>query len=109
MEIRNIKTYPNNGKHQIVVTDLPFSITKGLDTFYYYRKGKEYCYNNGKETTTKWICQLKDDANVSLKRIFEIKVTKTVEAAFEYCEKLYIRSLKLEIERLKKELKNYEQ
>lgn len=105
---RPIKLYPDNGKHIEVITDMPFYISKGEDPFYYYVGKKEMCYNGGDKTTTKWLCRLTPESNISLRKIFEIKVTNNVENAYRYCKKMYIKSLKMELERICKEIEKYE-
>jgi len=108
--IKTIKNYPDNGKHQECFVDFPFLIRKGADGYYYRnKKGVELKYNldkNYKIIDKRWIVHLKDTANSSLCEIFEIKVHKDLDVIIKYCTKVYLKSLKLEIKRIEKEL-NY--
>jgi len=106
MLITNLKNYPINGKHQECLINLPFKITKGEDQFYWNdKKGNEHKYNifkNANKIDQRWIVFLKKDyCNPSLKKIFEIKVNKDLNKIIDYCFKIYQKSLKLELKRLK--------
>lgn len=102
-EIKTMKNYPEDGKHQEVVWDLPFEIRRGEDGYWYTVDGKERTYNMGKTTTSKWIVNLKSNASDSLKKIFKIRTALEYEKLIEYCIPLYKQSLQMEIVRLNKE------
>jgi len=108
-DIFNLRNYPDDGNHQECFTDLPFKITKGEDGFPYHIKGKEYQYNkSGKDQ--RWFCELGDEyISPSLEEIFEFRVHKDLNIILEYCRKLYVRSLKMEMKRLKKEFEKYKE
>jgi len=95
--ITTIKNYPDDGRHQECWINLPFQIRKGEDGYYWRdKKGKEHKYNLSKDINKidgRWIVNLEDDANYSLKQIFEIKVNKDLEKIIAYCVKLYLKSL----------------
>ena len=106
--IVTLKNYPDNGKHQRCVTGLPFNISKGHDGFYYTdHTGLERKYNmfKGDKIDDRWIVFLKKKASPSLKKIFKMKLSKDLGKILDYCEKMYIKSLKMEIKRLTAELK----
>ncbi len=106
--IETLEYYPDNGKHLECLVDYPFQIRKGEDGYYYKdRKGKEHSYNIYKtdRTTNKWIVHLTEQANPSLVEIFDIKVNKDLDVILKYCVDIYKKSLKMEIKRLEKELK----
>lgn len=105
--IFNLNGYPDDGNHQECFVDLPFRITKGEDPFFYKVKGKEYNYNkSGKDQ--RWFCELSGNyVSPSLEEIFEFKVHKDLNVILEYCRKMYTKSLKMEIKRLKQELEKY--
>lgn len=105
---RTIDKYPDNGNHLEYVTDLPFSIRVGENGYYYYQDGVEKKYNLGDKTTKTWICHLKQGANPSLRSIFKIKTGK-MESLVWYCEKLYLKSLQMEVKRLKDEIRERSQ
>lgn len=108
--IKTIKDYPDNGKHQECVVDYPFVIRKGEDGYYYKdKKSIEHKYNLNKDYNkidNRWIVHLKEGANLSLIKIFEIKAHKDLNIILEYCKKLYLKSLKMEIKRLENEIKD---
>lgn len=113
-EIKNIKNYPENGKHQECITNLPFDITKGLDSFIYYKhqSDKDYKeYNSekrcGDKVDNRWIATLNSSANESLKECFSVKLHKDLDKVLVWCERCYILSLEMEIKRLKKEYGTY--
>jgi len=109
--IFTIPNYPDNGKHQECEIGLPFEIRKGEDGYFWTdKKGKEKSYNifKGDKIDNRWIVHLTEDANKSLLKIFEIKMNKDLDKIIEYCVNLYIRSLKMEILRITKELKTFE-
>ena len=106
--IETLINYPDNGKHQFIKCDYPFNISKGHDGFFYTdHTGLEKKYNmsKGNKIDDRWILFLKKKASPSLKKIFKIKVNKDLGKVLEYCEKMYISSLKMEIKRLTAELK----
>lgn len=106
--IKTIKNYPDDGNHQECHIDYPFFIRKGADGYYYRnKKGKELKYNLNKDyrrIDKRWIVHLKEKANSSLCEIFEIKAHKDLDVIIKYCEKIYLKSLKMEIKRLQKEM-----
>lgn len=108
--IYNLKDYPDDGNHQECFMDLPFKVTKGEDAFIYTIKEKEYTYNKS-GNDQRWFCNLKYELDFyvspSLEEIFEFKVHKDLNIILEYCRKLYVKSLKMEIKRSKQELKKY--
>ena len=101
-EIIPLKNYPDNGKHQRCVTELPFDITKGEDRFCYEDKdGKRHHYNSGEETDERWIVFVSaSQSNISLKKIFKIKVNKDLNVILDYCVKIYKKSLEMELVRI---------
>jgi len=109
--IRTIKNYPDDGKHQEVIAitpfDFPFEIRKGEDSYWYNDKeGVQHCYNGGENTTELWIVNLREDeANKSLRDIFEIKVMRDVDKLIAHCLRLCKRSIPMEIKRLADEYK----
>lgn len=108
--IVTLKNYPDNGKHQRCETIYPFDISKGMDGFYYNNsKGEEQKYNMfvSEKIDERWIAFVEKKASPSLKKIFKTKLHKDLNVILEYCDKLYIRSLKMEIKRLRKELKEF--
>jgi len=110
--IKTIKTYPDDGNHKEVVIDLPFYISRGLDSFTYIGStGKEKEYNSCKSSKTdrRWIVLLKEGANPSLKKIFNIRLDKDLDKILDYCMKIYKKSLIEEISRLERELKGFEE
>ena len=111
-KISTIKNYPDDGNHQVCEIGLPFCIRKGQDSYTYNDKnGKEKHYNNFKSANkvdSRWICHLKENASESLSEIFEIKCNKKLEVIINYCVKTYIKSLKMEVKRIKLELENME-
>lgn len=109
--ITTIRNYPDNGKHQECHIELPFDIRKGEDGYHYKnKKGIELKYNLYKSkniTEKRWIVHLARQTNESLERIFEVKTNKDLDKIIKYCVKIYEKSLKMEMKRLKKELSNY--
>lgn len=106
-----IKDYPDDGKHLECDIGLPFEIRKGEDGYFWIDKhGKEKSYNvfKGGKIDDRWIVHLTKKANPSLMKIFEIKINKDLDKIIDYCVQLYIKSLKMEIARLTKELKSYD-
>ena len=107
--IYTIEDYPDDGNHQECYIDFPFQIRKGEDGYVYRnKKGKELKYNiykNSSRIDKRWICHLKEGANKSLQEIFEIKANKNLDVIIKYCMRKYKQSLKLEINRIEKELK----
>ncbi len=113
-KIETLWGYPDNGKHQKCFTKLPFTITKGADSFLYYDyyNSKEYKeYNRYKDfkdsVDQRWIAVIKPEANESLKAIYKTLLHKDLYKVLEKCEILYIASLEMELVRIKKELKTY--
>ena len=109
--ITTIRNYPEDGRHQECWIGLPFQIRKGEDGYYWTdNKGKEHKYNiykNENKVDERWIVHLKKDANKSLRRIFEIKVSKDLEKIVKYCVMLYMKSLEMETKRVKRKLSDY--
>ncbi len=109
--IETIKNYPSDGKHQECYIGLPFQIRKGEDGYHNRnKKGIERKYNIYKSETKideRWICQLTEEANESLEKIFEIKANKDLDVIIKYCVDKYKKSLELEMKRIKKELSLY--
>ena len=113
--ITTIKNYPDNGEHQQCNLPMPFEIRKGEDGYYYKdKKGEEKAYNLHPATkagkwkpTKKWICHLKPEANESLKSIFATKESLKLDTLVEYCTKLYVKSLAMEIKRINKEFESF--
>ena len=107
--IRNIRIYPDDGKHQEYITKLPFTILKGVDPFRYSSNGKDMYYNDekkwGNRVDNRWIALTNASANPSLKFIFKAKLSKDIDKVLEYCKKTYLKSLKLELKRIEKEIK----
>lgn len=105
-----IKSYPDTGEHIECWINLPFLIRKGEDPFHYTIKGKQHLYNSYKtKVDDRWIVRVKIVlANPSLIDIFEIKVDKNLDKIIGYCVKVYKKSLEMEIERMKKELRELE-
>lgn len=111
--IKTIKHYPDDGNHLECDIGLPcFEIRKGEDGYYWRdRKGDEHKYNMFKDENKiddRWIAHLTDSANYSLKKIFNPKISKDLDKVIEYCYKMYVKSLKLEIKRLNIEISKYE-
>ncbi len=102
--IKNLKTYPQDGKHQeCIIAGLPFDISKGRDSYTYLnKKGKETWYGGPSKTSDKWICHLTEQANNSLFEIFEIEQSKDLDKLVNYCIDLYIKSLSMEIQKVNK-------
>jgi hypothetical protein len=106
--IDTIAHYPDDGKHQECWIDLPFQIRKGEDGYYYKKKGKEYKYNMFKDENKiddRWICWIdsdKDRVNPSLTKIFEIQVGRNLDKIVDYCYDIYLKSLVMELDRVKK-------
>ncbi len=114
-KIENLRYYPDDGKHQKCFTKLPFTITKGTDSFLYYDRddSKEYKEYNSYEqfkdrVDPRWIACIKPIANESLKKMYKTVLHKDLYKVLEKCEILYIASLEMELVRIKKELKSYE-
>lgn len=113
--IENLKYYPQDSNHQkctlydVSSNELPFQITKGKDAYWYAdEKGEEHFYGNKSGVPDKrWIVHLKDFANPSLRTIFKIKTSRSLETLVKYCRKLYLRSIDMEIRRLQ-EIKSKE-
>ena len=112
--ITTIEHYPDDGNHQQCNVDEPFCIRKGEDGYTYKDKNgisKEYNLRytkTGKFILSKnWICHLTEGASESLQEIFNIRENRNLDVILKYCTKLYIRSLKLEIERINMELKQF--
>lgn len=102
--IVTIEDYPDNGKHQECVIDLPFEIRKGEDGYVYWdEKGEEKKYNLSDKIDERWIVNLTDEASYSLKEMFKIKCHKDLNLILLYCLKLYLKSLELEIKRINAE------
>ena len=103
--IITIRNYPENGKHQECLIDMPFQIRKGEDGYQYRDKSgnqKEYnLYKNEDKIDERWICHLTEDANDFLHNIFEVKCNKDLDIIIKYCLEMYEKSLELEINRLK--------
>lgn len=107
MSIIKLKDYPDDGKHQEYETEYPFEIRKGEDGYIWIgRDGREHYYNMFKSDIIdkRWIVQLKQTANKSLRDIFDIKVNKDLNKILKYCKNIYIKSLKMEFKRIQKEL-----
>lgn len=107
--IVTIKDYPDNGSHQQCYTDMPFCIRKGEDGYYYKVDGVEKKYNiyKGGVIDKRWICNLKEDfSNESLDKIFKIKCHKDLDVILEYCRKLYVKSLRMELVRITKQIED---
>ncbi len=114
-KIETLYGYPDNGKHLKCVTNLPFTITKGSDSFLYYERwdSKEYKeYNSYKQfkdrVDQRWIACIKPSANESLKKIYKTVLHKDIGVVLEKLKRVYLRSLKKELVRLAKELESYE-
>jgi len=109
--ISNLTTYPQDGNHQECFYLSAFEIRKGEDGYFYHdKKGNEKKYNllKGDKIDDRWIVNIKEEANESLKEIFEIKVHKDLNVILNYCADIYKKSLKMEIKRLQKELKEFD-
>ncbi len=113
-KIENLRYYPDDGKHQKCFTKLPFTITKGSDSFLYHERwdSKEYKeYNRYKDfkdsVDQRWIAVIKPEANESLKAIYLTLLHKDLDKVLEKLKKIYLASLKKELVRIKKELKSY--
>jgi len=105
-----IPNYPDDGNHIECEIELPFEIRKGEDGYFWNDKnGKERSYNIFKsdKIDDRWIVHLTEDANKSLQQIFEIKVNKSLDKIIDYCITVYVKSLKMEIKRINKELIKY--
>lgn len=111
-DIYCLPTYPDDGNHLECDIGLPFEIRKGEDGYYYLQKsGKERKYNlpSYNKIDDRWIVNLKGDkASPSLIQMFDIKVNRDLDKIIDYCVNLYKKSLVAELERIKKELKEYE-
>ena len=120
-KLKTIHQYPDNGKHLECFIALPFQIRKGEDGYWYNnKKGKECTYNiymdknknriDCTKTDERWIVHLDSSygSNRSLFDIFEIKVNKDLDKIVDYCLKIYEKSLKLELKRLKELKKEME-
>jgi len=107
--IETLLNYPDNEKHQQCFIDLPFQIRKGEDGYFWHdKKGKEHKYNwfkSEKIIDKRWIVHLNGDTNQSLEEIFNIKVSKNLNAILDYCTKLYKKSLEMEMKRLEQMIK----
>lgn len=104
INIKTIKNYPDDGRHQECHIDFPFQIRKGADG-YCYRDGKgiEKKYNMYKsedKIDDRWIVHLKENCTDSLEEIFEIKCHKDLHVILTYCIKLYKKSLAIEQKRI---------
>ena len=103
-QIKNLKTYPKTGEHQYVEFLLPFSITKGMDEFWYIDKdGNEKCYNcsNTEKTTKQWIIFIENNTISKLKDVFEVRTSNNVEVLIKYAIRVYKKALKEELKLLK--------
>lgn len=105
-EVRTLKNYPDNGKHQVCKIDLPFDITKGEDGFYWVDKnGVQHKYNlfsTKSKVDDRWIATIKEGVlNPSLIKLFDTKVHKDLNVVVDYCKKTYIKSLNQELQRVK--------
>jgi len=109
--INTIQDYPDNGKHLECFINLPFQIQKGEDGYCYIdKRGIERSYNLFKtkdKIDDRWIVHLTEKTNQSLNDIFEIKCHKDLAVIIKYCVKIYVRALKMELERMKTEFSNY--
>jgi len=109
--IQNIPNYPLNGNHLECVIEMPFAIYKGVDPFWYTDKnGKEHKYGGKTHPDKRWVCGLRPSGgNVILESIFYIKAHKDLDKILAYCKKKYIKSLKMELKRIEKEVEKLEQ
>ncbi len=105
-EIYNHGDYPQTCEHQICETILPFKIEKGCDSFVNVPiHGKVITYGIDKKgnykTDKRWLCELSDGANPSLEKIFVVQCHTNLEKILKYCTRIYLKSLRMEIERVK--------
>ena len=112
--ITNLEDYPDDGNHQQCNVHKSFCIRKGEDGYTYINKdGVKKKYNmrynkkNNLVSTKNWICHLTEDASESLREIFDVRESKSLDVILKYCTRLYIKSLKLEIKHMKEELKQF--
>lgn len=110
--IQRLKDYPDNGKHQECVIDLPFEIRKGEDGYFWYEGDVEKSYNflKGDKIDQRWIVHIDNGhtkVNASLKAIFKIKLSRDLNVILKYCLNLYVKSLKLEKKRISEEILRY--
>ena len=108
--IGNLKNYPQDGNHLECYTSLPFNITKGQNGFYYMdSKGNEKTYNKYKSDEViekRWIAELKPNPNKELEKLFFIKCSTNLDLVIDYCTKIYIKSLELQLKNIREELNN---
>jgi len=108
--IENLENYRKDGNHQKCIIDLPFDITKGLDGFSYYdKKGKIHQYNMFKSgrIDDRWIIFIKPEAPESLKKLFDVKMSKDLERLIRYAVGLYKKSLDMEQSKLRYKFRYY--
>lgn len=113
--ISTINRYPDNGKH--LECDICFDFFCDIDCFE-IRKGEDYfCYTDEKgkqkeygrnKIDDRWIVILKNTANKSLRKIFNVKVSKDLDVIINYCIEIYKKSLVMEVKRISEELRNIE-
>lgn len=111
-KIKNLKNYPENGKHLECIINLPFEIKKGEDGYYYYDKnGQQHKYNlfdDPDKVDDRWIINLSENSSLYfVDKFFEIKTSKDLDKLVGYAAKTYIKALQSEINRVKKEFKDY--
>lgn len=102
-KIKTIKNYPDNGKHQECVTDLPVKIKKGEDGYLYFIDGVVTEYNKGDELDQRWICHAQGNASISFKKIFKPKAHEDLNVILKYCVDLYLDSLAMEETRIREQ------
>ena len=97
----------------ILDAGLPFYISRGMDGFFYSDgKGgqKPYGLQKNNRVDKRWIILLSTySVNPSLSKIFQIKVSTSLEKILAYAERVYTKSLRMEIKRIKEELNELKQ
>lgn len=105
--VGNIKNYPDDGDHmECTFLDIDIDIRRGVDSFTYFDENMERkVYNESGDGSKRWVCTLHNRKNISLNSIFVVKEFDSLDDAIEYSYDMYMKSLSMEIDRIKDKMK----
>lgn len=108
--VGNIKNYPDDGDHmECTFLDIDIDIRRGVDSFTYFDENMERkVYNESGDGSKRWVCTLHSRKNISLNSIFVVKEFDLLDDAIEYSYNMYMKSLSMEIDRIKDKMKYLE-
>lgn len=86
---------------------MDIDIRRGIDPFTYFDENdKEKVYNESGNGYKRWVCTLSNKRNRSLSSIFVVKEFDLLDDAIEYSYNIYMKSLSMEIDRIKDKMEN---